>query len=416
VNPLSLPLILVYAFTLWLGGYLVQRAWKHPGARYAGVGLIAFAVGLMLALLVPQFEAYPLLAVIPAVCWFFSVQYFVKPRPSNESDEAENPADAAVYHQVDGVTARQLRHRRAMILVWIATVFFIGGIGLIFLPQLVQLPWLSIELVLIMMSVDLLLMGWGIAILYADDQGEALLPDALRSFSLAALGAVVFGGQVLAVIRIEGDSAGLTILLYSSITVAILVQIFAPLIQQLLDTLTFSPDTRQEREALRSVYNAIPRRDETLNLLSLDEQEFTRLTRRALSLLGDLEGLAGSPLLYLPQIDDALIEQNTSDSTLARTTELKALLTHRIMALKPQTDEDFGFTDDWRFYNALYYPYVMGIKPYRVTPLSQAALQWFQQHVPERTLYNWQNKAAQLIARDLREEALQQPIRPVPVF
>jgi hypothetical protein len=30
-------------------------------------------------------------------------------------------------------------------------------------------------------------------------------------------------------------------------------------------------------------------------------------------------------------------------------------------------------------------------------------LNWFQQQVPERTLYNWQTAAAALVAQDLRE-------------
>jgi hypothetical protein len=34
---------------------------------------------------------------------------------------------------------------------------------------------------------------------------------------------------------------------------------------------------------------------------------------------------------------------------------------------------------------------------------SEAALEWFQNYVPERTLYNWQNVAARLIAKQLRE-------------
>ena len=73
----------------------------------------------------------------------------------------------------------------------------------------------------------------------------------------------------------------------------------------------------------------------------------------------------------------------------------------------------FGTTDAWRHYNALYFPYVKGIRPYRRrvdtehldTP-SRQALDWFRTEVPLRTLYNWQTAAARLIARDLRERSL----------
>jgi hypothetical protein len=35
---------------------------------------------------------------------------------------------------------------------------------------------------------------------------------------------------------------------------------------------------------------------------------------------------------------------------------------------------------------------------------TKAALEWLQISVPERTLHNWQNAAARLIAQDLREQ------------
>ena len=67
-------------------------------------------------------------------------------------------------------------------------------------------------------------------------------------------------------------------------------------------------------------------------------------------------------------------------------------------------------SDEWRHYNALYFPYIAGLKPYsrrlphdRLDPPAQLALEWFQATVPERTLYNWQNAAAKLVAQDLRE-------------
>jgi hypothetical protein len=36
-------------------------------------------------------------------------------------------------------------------------------------------------------------------------------------------------------------------------------------------------------------------------------------------------------------------------------------------------------------------------------------LEWFRTNVPERTLHNWQNAAAKLVAQDLREQ-FDQPI------
>ena len=62
------------------------------------------------------------------------------------------------------------------------------------------------------------------------------------------------------------------------------------------------------------------------------------------------------------------------------------------------------------YYNALYFPYVLDLKPYAIRPLPapadpilQQARDWFQTYVPERTLYNWQTAAAKLIAQQLRE-------------
>jgi hypothetical protein len=50
----------------------------------------------------------------------------------------------------------------------------------------------------------------------------------------------------------------------------------------------------------------------------------------------------------------------------------------------------------------------LGLKPYTrrldydsFDEVSRAALDWFQTAVPERTLHNWQNTAARLIAEDL---------------
>ena len=95
---------------------------------------------------------------------------------------------------------------------------------------------------------------------------------------------------------------------------------------------------------------------------------------------------------------------------LDRAHALKSLLIQSIQKLKPQSDSKFGTTDEWRYYNAVHFPYVLGLKPYlrradhdSLDDASRLALDWFQTSVPERTLHNWQNTAAKLIAEDIRQ-------------
>ena len=136
----------------------------------------------------------------------------------------------------------------------------------------------------------------------------------------------------------------------------------------------------------------------------MSEEQFTRLTRRALSHLGDLPKLATSPLVNLPHIQGA--------HSLDRAQALKSMLIRSIQKLKPLSDAKFGTTDEWRYYNSVYFPYVLGLKPYTrrtdhasLDEISRLALDWFQTAVPERTLRNWQNAAARLIADDIRGPA-----------
>jgi hypothetical protein len=113
-----------------------------------------------------------------------------------------------------------------------------------------------------------------------------------------------------------------------------------------------------------------------------------------------------------------LKQRGAPDNTLERAAELKALLCESIERLKPRESNGVGFgaTDAWRHYNALYFPYVVGMKPYRsryvdeaalangdLNADTRAALEWFRVSVPERTLHNWQTAAARLVAQDLRE-------------
>jgi hypothetical protein len=155
-----------------------------------------------------------------------------------------------------------------------------------------------------------------------------------------------------------------------------------------------------ERQSLRQAADALPLLS-ALEPASMDEEQFTRLTRRALSHLGDLPKLAANPLVNLPGVQ--------GENPLDRAHALKALLVGSIQKLKPQSHAKFGASDEWRYYNAVHFPYVLGLKPYTrradyasLDEDSRAALEWFQANVPERTLHNWQNTAARLVAEDIR--------------
>ena len=103
-----------------------------------------------------------------------------------------------------------------------------------------------------------------------------------------------------------------------------------------------------------------------------------------------------------------------------RAAELKLLLAESIECLKPRDGGSFGTSDEWRYYNAVYFPYACGLKPYSrrnyttpADPTTKAALNWFRTQIPERTLYNWQTSATRLIAQDLRAAATSKTQLPV---
>ena len=169
-----------------------------------------------------------------------------------------------------------------------------------------------------------------------------------------------------------------------------------------------APGLRADRATLRRTEAALPLR--SVNPLSdVDDESFARLTRRALGHYGDLSKLVASPLTALPSIDERLAARGAPNQPLERANELKALLADRIAALKPRDGGDFGTTEQWRHYNALYFPYVVGVRAYAqnataagLDPVARQAWQWFVTEVPQRSLHNWQNAAARLIAADLR--------------
>jgi hypothetical protein len=181
-----------------------------------------------------------------------------------------------------------------------------------------------------------------------------------------------------------------------------------------LDRLAFSrsPALRADRAALRNTEAALPLRSPN-PLDHLDDETFTRLTRRALGHYGDLSKLVASPLTQLPVIEARLAARGAPDQPLERANELRALLADHIGRLKPRAGGDFGTTEQWRYYNSLYFPYVVGVRAYAqnataagLDPVARQAWQWLVTEVPQRSLHNWQTAAARLIATDLRSGSL----------
>jgi len=278
-------------------------------------------------------------------------------------------------------------------LAFIGTIFFGLSIGLFIPDGLIPEFWLVLA-----MGLDLIILGFGIAIHDAFQEGHDLRRSMWSSLQGAFFISLLIGGQVALVIMGLGLNLALLSLLFGLLATGIAIVLFAPRLR-----------LTQSAEAVEtSARNINPRMDFT----AISDKDFVRYTRRALSYLDDLPKLASSPLTQLPIIDARLSHRNAHVDTLARTDELKSVLVEGINRLKPKTDSEFGSTNDWRYYNAIYFPYVAGLKPSRrsqtkesLTDYEIEALEWFRREVPERTLHNWQNKAAELIALDLREKS-----------
>ncbi len=430
--------ILVYSFTLWFGLYLVARDLKKPGLRYAGLGLISYAFALALSMLLQdtiETSAWAYLPVmLPSVFWMAATLYLVPDVPVKMSsyhlilamvviilltfsaailapDLARWVGFALPVVFLIGVILRMRQiftsdvPRPPLLILVTATVFFALASAMVVLP----VSWFAQDWVVLAISFDLIFLGYTVGVLDAYDEGTGLLEDALRSLVAASLAVLIFGGQIMMVMAImDNSSAPMLVLLFGLITTLLVALAFYDDIQSMLDGVIFSRESKvkQERDTLRAVSGGLTRTDDSHLINRIDEKEFTRLTRRALSHYGDLNKLAASPLLQLSLLEDRIED----DNVLARANALKALLRESIEQLKPE-EGDFAPTDEWRYYNVLYFPYIAGLKPYSarffrddLDPAEEEALEWFRTFVPERTLYNWQKTAAELVARDLREK------------
>ncbi|OBK24146.1 hypothetical protein A5634_04155 [Mycobacterium asiaticum] len=441
----------VFTLSGWLGLYLLARDPRKPVLVLASIGLCGFALVVALdavrntsgahAQLLSQVEVY--LVAVPSVAWFAVLAELARPCDSSRGRTREllliagvaalTLLAAAVAGNVDGplrlghwlmfavisvstlgamavTVLRSARPTPVTGVVVVATLFFALANAILIIPLGLVPSWLALAST----GFDVLLLGVAVAVWDAFDEGQALRADMLRSFAGCTTVAALFGGQALiglAVTRTEpGAQTALTVLLFTSLAIAITVQVLADPLAGVLDRLAFSrsPELRANRAALRDAGAALPLRSQD-PLDDIDDDTFVRLTRRALGHYGDLTKLVASPLTALPVIDERLAARGAPDHPVERANELKAVLADGIGRLKPRDGSDFGTTEQWRYYNSLYFPYVVGVRAYAqnataagLDPTARQAWQWLVTEVPQRSLHNWQNAAARLIAADLR--------------
>ncbi len=432
--------LIPFTFSSWLGLFLLGRG-THPRLQLTGLGLLFYAAAL--AVDVPTLSLA--LRLLPPVLWvgailyldqriidghpllFTSWKWFLLPvtillgiffllKPA-----ASSTFPALLISLAIGLTPlfwtlalvrgyRALLRPRQMIgFLFITTLFF--GLGEAFL--LFPTKWIPQEVAMPSIGIDFLLLGFCIAWFDAFDEGETFLPSMTRSLVLTLFLVLIFAGQVGFVIAIQtGLTEVMRILLTTTVFASILIAVFWDTLGTKLDGFAFShlQPVREARLRLITESAILSRKDLQIDLATLTEEERSRLTRRALSHFGDLTRLASSPLTQLPAIERRLPARQAADTTLERAVELKSLLIESIMKLKPQNGKEFDTTDEWRFYNALFFPYVKGLRPYSrsqekdLTSFEKEAIDWFQAFVPERTLHNWQNAGARLIANELWEK------------
>ncbi|WP_433369581.1 hypothetical protein ACQPZX_43835 [Actinoplanes sp. CA-142083] len=424
-----MPAVAVPAFALswWAACYLIGRDPARGPSSRAAAALLAYAIGVLTWTLAPGSAVAEILLCVPALFWAgTAVALLPKLVPERRQIDLGwliltvpfllmlvvlPPAGRlVVIAPLAGGVVLLWRFRDQVqptilpsALAVVAALYSAGLAALLLLD--VGAP----ELVIAAIGLDLLMLAFLVAIADALDVGERLRPDLIRSLAAALLGLVAVGAPAALTML---SSPGRTVTVLQFVLVAA-VMTGIGLIGQLrwwLDSVAFRHDKRlrQDRAALLSLTEALPRRRSRHRLVDTRRPDFLRFTRQALDNYGRLGRLMRSPLTSLPAVERRL-SGLTIEQPLARAMELRAVLQESVDRLRPAGD--FATTDEWRHYNALHFCVVLGLDPYarrqRTDGLdreSRRALDWMRRYVPRSSLRRWQEEAAAIVARRLWDE------------
>ena len=426
-----MPAIAVSAFALtwWLGCYLVGRDPSRSLLWRAGGALAAYAVAVAVWTVAPASALAQLLLCVPVLCWA-GVAVGLLPRGATEYRQVNRgwPVLSALFlilaaalpgvgklvalAPLAGAMVLLLRYRERVrpgalpTALGVAAILYAVGLVVVLAPIDLGSP----ELVLAALGLDLLLLGFLVAVADSVDAGERLLPDLRRSLLAAVAVGLLCGGPAALTLLAAPGLGAVAVLQFVAVAVVMGSVGLAGQLRAGLDRLAFLQDERLrlDRNTLMRAADALPRRRERHRMIALDREEFLRLTRRALDDFGDVGRLLRNPLIDLPVVDRRLAARgpDVAEQPLVRAVELQKVLTESVARLKPSAP--FGTTEEWRFYNALHYCCVLGLRPYQRRPQpdgldrdAKRAIDWFRRYVPRRSLRRWQAEGAEMVAGQL---------------
>lgn len=419
----------VFALTWWLACYLVGRDPGRPAGRRAAGALIAYALGVAVWTVAPGSTAAEVLLALPALLWAGAavalLPAFVPERRQIERGWLVLSAAFVLITVLLPAAGRlvvlapligglsllwrfrdQVEPRVLPLALTVVAVLYGAALVVLLFPTDLGAPGLSIAAI----GVDVLILGYLVAVAEAIDAGERLRPDLSRSLVAAVLGTVLAGGPAILTMFAEPTSDVVAILQFVLVGVVMTVIGLGGPVHRLLDRIAFWSDERLrgDRAALQLLGDALPRHRERHRLIVTSEAEFLRFVEHALTSYGDLARLMRSPLTDLPAVDLRLTGR-AIEQPLARAVELRTVLLEAVARMRP--GGPFSTHEKWRHYNALYFGYVRGLRPYgrrvRTDGLDlecRQAIEWLRRYVPRHLLRRWQAEGAAMVAGRLWDE------------